>query len=155
MNPARTGEFLAKERRNKKLTQQQLADMLGISGKRIAKWERGKDLPSIAILLPLCGILEISINELLAAERIPNDDYRKYGEANLLALILERENNIKKAKLSLLTLVMASILFACLLIVVFLYTEVISFPIKALLVATAGILFATGIYSEFQGRDVE
>lgn len=153
MNDVKIGEFLAQERRNKKLTQQQLADMLGISNKTILKWEQGRDLPSTSLLLPLCGILEISVNELLAGEHISEQNYRKAAEANMMGLVLEREKNIKKAKLSVFTLVMASLLFAILLIVVFLYTEVISLPIKAILISTAGVLFVTGLYSELQGRD--
>lgn len=153
MDRIKIGQFLAQERRDKKLTQQQLADKLGISNKTIIKWERGKELPDTSVVGPLCRTLHISINDLLAAEHISEDDYREKAETNMMNLMAEREKNIKKAKMSVFTCVMATILFAILLCVVYLYTEVISFPIKVLLILTASIMLATGLYTGIQGRD--
>lgn len=68
MNQKKTGEFIAKLRKENNLTQKQIADRLGISEKTVSKWECGNGLPEIIYMEPLCGILGITINELLAGE---------------------------------------------------------------------------------------
>ena len=96
MDQIKIGEFIAKERKQKKLTQQQLADILGISNKTVSKWECGNGLPEISLLLPLCSELEISVNELLSGKRLNDEEYRRKAEENMMSLIQEREENKKK-----------------------------------------------------------
>ena len=77
MDQIKTGKFIAEERKNKKLTQRQLADILNISDKTISKWETGNGFPEISLLQPLCQALDISVNELLSGERLSEDEYKK------------------------------------------------------------------------------
>ena len=70
MNQIKIGKFIAKLRKEKNLTQIQLAEKLLITDKAISKWERGIAMPDTSIMLELCDVLEISVNELLCGERI-------------------------------------------------------------------------------------
>lgn len=74
MNQERIGKFLAECRKNKNMTQQELASRLNVTDKAISKWENGRGLPDPSLFQNLCKILDISVNELLAGERESNDD---------------------------------------------------------------------------------
>ena len=75
MNQEKIGLFIAKCRREKNMTQEDLAEKLGVSNKSISRWENGKTLMDISLFEPLCNELDISIIELLNGERI-NDKKR-------------------------------------------------------------------------------
>ena len=96
MDQIRTGKFIADMRKEKGLTQRQLADLLSISDKTVSKWECGNGLPEVALMLPLCEVLGVSVNELLSGERLSDADYRKKAEDNMMDLMKEREQNKKK-----------------------------------------------------------
>lgn len=100
MDQIKIGRFIAKERKSKGYTQRQLADILGISDKTISKWERGNGFPDVSLLLPLCEKLDISVNELLAGERVSEEDYRKKAEENMMNLVKEAQESRKKIILS-------------------------------------------------------
>ena len=70
MDQLKIGKFIAECRKQKNLTQMQLAEKLGITDKAISKWERGVAMPDSSIMLELCDILGISVNELLSGEKI-------------------------------------------------------------------------------------
>lgn len=93
MNQADIGKFIAKCRKEKQLTQAQLAEKLNITDRAVSKWETGKSMPDSSIMLELCEILEITVNELLSGEKITMDDYNKKADENLIALKREDENN--------------------------------------------------------------
>ncbi len=86
MNQVKIGKFIAQCRRNKKLTQSQLAEKLNITDRAISKWETGKGMPDSSIMLKLCSELEITVNELLSGEKIEMDNYNKISEENLVEL---------------------------------------------------------------------
>ena len=90
MDQIQIGRFIASERKAKSLTQRQLADMLSISDKTVSKWECGNGLPEVSLMLPLCGILDISVNELLTGERISSENYKDKAEENIMDLIKEK-----------------------------------------------------------------
>lgn len=71
MNQKKTGAFIGSMRREKGYTQNQIAEMMGISEKTVSKWECGNGLPEVSLMLPLCDLLGISVNELLLGERLP------------------------------------------------------------------------------------
>lgn len=73
MEQKKIGEFIAAQRKEKQMTQKQLGEALGISDKAISKWECGKGLPDISIMMPLCELLEINVNELLSGEHLTED----------------------------------------------------------------------------------
>lgn len=99
MDMEKTGKFIAGCRKNIGLTQAALAEMLGITDRAVSKWERGKSLPDASIMLELCGILGISVNELLTGEKIEMENYKEIAEKNLNDIIkLEKEKNTKLEK---------------------------------------------------------
>lgn len=100
MDQIKIGSFIARERKNKNYTQRQLADILGISDKTISKWERGNGFPEVSLLLPLCKELDMSVNELLAGERVSEEEYRKKAEENMVNLVKESQESKKKIILS-------------------------------------------------------
>lgn len=100
MDQIKTGRFIAEMRKRKGYTQRQLAEILGISDKTISKWECGNGFPEVSLLLPLCEGLDISVNELLAGERVSDDDYRKKAEENMVNLVKEAQESKKKIILS-------------------------------------------------------
>lgn len=86
MNQEAIGKFIAACRKEKKLTQMQLAEKLNITNRAVSKWETGKSCPDVSIMLELCNILEITVNELLSGERISMENYQKKAEENLIEL---------------------------------------------------------------------
>ncbi|MBE6140988.1 MAG: helix-turn-helix transcriptional regulator [Firmicutes bacterium] len=80
MNQIKIGKFIAECRRDKNLTQEQLAEMLNTTNKSISKWENGNCLPDSSLYEPLCNILEITINELFAGKKIKDKDLAKVYE---------------------------------------------------------------------------
>ena len=107
MDQNKTGKFIAGERKRKALTQKQLAEALGISDKTISKWERGGGFPEVSLLLPLCRELDITVNELLAGERVAEEDYKKKAEENMMNLVKEAQESRKKIILSALVAALA------------------------------------------------
>ena len=93
MDQLKIGRFIAAERKRQGLTQRQLAEQLSISDKTISKWECGKGLPEVSLMLPLCKTLQIGVNDLLSGERLCEDNYRKRAEENLMNLIEENREN--------------------------------------------------------------
>lgn len=98
MNQEKIGKFIANVRKDKKLTQRQLADKLGITDRAISKWKNGKSMPDLSLLKPLCNILDISINELLNGEYIKIKKKNYNLEDNFVNVInynKKRQNNIE------------------------------------------------------------
>ena len=96
MDQVKIGRFIAAARKERNLTQRQLADLLSISDKTISKWECGKGLPEVSLMLPLCEALEISVNELLTCERIPEAEYPQRAEDNMIDLLNENRRIAKE-----------------------------------------------------------
>ncbi len=83
MNQEKIGAFIAGCRREKGMTQSQLAEELGITNKAVSKWETGRSMPDLSLFEPLSVLLGITINELLAGERIPEEKLKEKTEAVL------------------------------------------------------------------------
>lgn len=96
MDQVKIGRFIAECRKNKKLTQVQLAEKLNITDRAISKWETGKGMPDSSIMLDLCNELNISVNELLSGEVIKMEDYNLKAEENLLELKKQKEESDKR-----------------------------------------------------------
>ena len=95
MDQIKIGKFIAECRKNVGLTQAQLAEKLGITDKAISKWERGIAMPDTSIMLELCNILGISVNELLSGEKIDMENNEKKNEQLLLDMAKEIEKKNK------------------------------------------------------------
>ena len=87
MNQQKIGKFISKVRKKKKLTQKHLAEKLEITDRAISKWENGKSMPDLALLKPLCDILDITINELLSGEYISENKKEENLEKNIVNAI--------------------------------------------------------------------
>lgn len=91
MDQVKIGKFIAKCRKNAGLTQMQLAEQLNITDRAVSKWETGKSLPDSSIMLALCDILNITVNDLLSGEVVTMTNYNKELENNLLEMIKLKE----------------------------------------------------------------
>lgn len=98
MNQEKIGKFIAKCRKEQKLTQEQLAEKLNITYKAVSKWETGKGMPDSSIMMDLSNILEISVNELLSGERVDDDKVKDVADENLIKLKKEKEAAINSAR---------------------------------------------------------
>ena len=96
MDQVKIGRFIAACRKKANLTQMQLAEKLDITDRAISKWETGKTLPDSSIMLELCDILGITVNDLLSGEVITMDNYNKELENNLLEMIKQKELSDKR-----------------------------------------------------------
>lgn len=125
MDQIRIGRFIAESRKKVKLTQIQLAEKLGITDKAISKWETGKSMPDTAIMLQLCDILEISVNELLSGEKISMENTNQKNEQLLLDMSkeLERKNKTVWTSMWVIMIISMTALFAGILIAAFLIPE--------------------------------
>ena len=86
MDQIKIGKFIASRRKEQGMTQAVLAKKLGISDRAVSKWETGKSMPDSGIMLELCGLLKINVNELLSGEGIMAESYDRRAEENLLEL---------------------------------------------------------------------
>ena len=95
MDQLKIGKFIAECRKQKNLTQMQLAEKLSITDKAISKWERGIAMPDTSIMLELCDILGISVNELLSGEKICMENNLQKNEQLLLDMAKELQQKNK------------------------------------------------------------
>ena len=98
MDQVKIGKFIADLRKEKGLTQRELAETMGVSDKTISKWECGNGMPEMSMLMPLCKVLEINVNELLSGERLSEDSYSRKAEENIMNLIQEKEDSKRQNK---------------------------------------------------------
>ena len=96
MNQAKIGKFIADERKLNNLTQSALAEKLGVSDRAVSKWENGKCLPDASIMLDLCKILKITVNDLLHGERVCMENYNKELEQTVIELTKAKEQADKR-----------------------------------------------------------
>ena len=96
MDQVKIGKFIAERRKKAGLTQMQLAEKLNITDRAVSKWETGKAMPDSSIMLDLCRILQISVNDLLCGEVITMDNYNKELENNLIEMIKQKEQADKR-----------------------------------------------------------
>lgn len=139
MDQIKIGKFIANMRKNNNMTQKQLAAMLNISEKTISKWETGNGLPDTSLMLPLCEILGITVNDLLSGEKIKKEEYNKKVSENIMNLLKEREENKKKLIISFIT-VMIGVMVLVVSIILSEYC-IEDNKIKILLIAFGTIIF--------------
>lgn len=113
MDQIKIGRFIAERRKSNNLTQMQLAEMLNITDRAVSKWENGKSMPDSSIMLELCEILKISVNDLLSGEVVTMDNYNRESENNLLEMVRQKQEADKRLlRMELLAGIMASIPFS-------------------------------------------
>lgn len=114
MDQEKTGRFIAEKRKEKGMTQKELARQLGIGDKAVSKWECGRGMPDNSIMLPLCDFLGINVNELLMGETLSERESTESSEGIILTLIEEKESLKKKNKWKLLSGILVIFLAAVL-----------------------------------------
>ena len=125
MNQIKIGKFIAECRKQKNLTQMQLAEKLGITDKAVSKWERGVAMPDTSIMLELCDILSISVNELLSGEKISMENNNQKNEQLLLDMAkeLEKKNKTIWSSMWAIMIISITVLIAGIFIAAFLIPE--------------------------------
>ena len=140
MDQIKIGKFIAQCRKEKRMTQQQLAEKLGITDRAISKWENGRGLPDSSIMLDLCNELEITVNELLSGEVLEMNSYNEKLEKNLIDMVKQKEESDKR----LLTMEIVIGVLSCLLLVILIsVTYLVEMPkwLEILLIAFGMISF--------------
>lgn len=100
MDQEKIGKFISKCRKEKNITQSELAEKLGVTDRSVSNWENGKNMPDLSLFRPLCELLNISINELLSGEKINKEEYQSKFEENIINTIsysnkkIEQKNKI-------------------------------------------------------------
>ena len=115
MDQEKIGKFIATLRKEKNLTQEKLAEKLGITKNAVSKWERGLGLMDISLLKPLSKIFEVSITEILNGERVNKDNVAIKSEEILLKTIDYSKKKLKKVQLATLMLGIIICLLLCVL----------------------------------------
>ncbi len=98
MNQLATGKFISEKRKEKNLTQEQLAAKLGVSNKTISKWETGKCMPDYRVVKSLCKELDITAAELIGGEEAGEKSDQAYGDEQIMDL-LKRIQSMEKQKI--------------------------------------------------------
>ncbi len=96
MDQIKIGKFIAWKRKEQNLTQAQLAEKLGITDRAVSKWETGKSLPDASVMLEMCALLGITVNDLLSGEVVSMENYNKQMENSLIEIIRQKEQSDKR-----------------------------------------------------------
>ena len=116
MDQVKIGKFITEKRKEQGLTQNQLAEKLGITDRAVSKWERGKSLPDASIMMDLCSILKITVNDLLYGEVVTVEKYNDSMEKNLIEMVKQKEESDKRLlKFEIVIMFISSLFFAAML----------------------------------------
>ncbi len=96
MNQEKIGKFIATCRKDKKITQQELAKRLGVSDRTIGNWENGRNMPDLSLFKPLCKELDITLNDLMSGEKVQETEYQGKFEENIVNTIAYSTKKITK-----------------------------------------------------------
>lgn len=96
MDQVKIGKFISECRKKQNLTQMQLAEKLNITDRAISKWETGRAMPDSSIMLELCNILKITVNDLLCGEVVDMKNYDEKKEKLLIDMVKQKEDSDKK-----------------------------------------------------------
>ena len=143
MDQVKIGQFIKAIRKEKSLTQREVAQSLDISEKTVSKWETGNGLPEVSLMLPLCKLLEISVNELLSGERLDEKRYFEKAEQNIMTLMNEKAEAKKKLIIAIVTVVIT--LLAGLTIILISGLLEMQMWLRVVLMVIAAVVIGTGI----------
>ena len=96
MDQVKIGMFISMCRKKQNLTQAELAEKLGITDRAISKWETGRSLPDASLMLDLCDILNISVNDLLSGEKVKMNEINNKQEQMILEIVKEKQETDKR-----------------------------------------------------------
>ena len=153
MNQEKIGKFILDLRKEKNMTQNELADKLGITDRAISKWENGRGMPDLSLLMPLCEILGISINELLSGEKLNKQNYQEKLEENFINTIDYTDKKIKRIKK--VFIIILSVILTIIAIIIILFTIDINRMKKNKQVLFSNFLFRNWGYSYIQPVNIQ
>lgn len=136
MNQDKIGKFIAKLRNEKRMTQQELANKIGVTDRAVSKWENGRGMPDLSLIKPLCDELGITINELLSGEKVTKNNIEKISNDNL-ENILNEYYKMKKHKKILKTSII-----------------IISISLISLIIYTLSLLGIASLFNFFGDKEV-
>jgi len=145
MDQLKIGKFIAERRKNVNLTQMQLAEKLNITDRAVSKWETGKAMPDSSIMLELCDILKISVNDLLSGEVVTMDNYNKKLENNLLEAIKQKEESDRRLLRLEVFIGITAVLTLFILLAVAIYLQMADW-LRFTLIAIGFIIFLAGCF---------
>ncbi|MGX6979279.1 helix-turn-helix domain-containing protein [Vagococcus elongatus] len=90
MCPIGIGKFIASRRKQSNMTQMELAEKVGVTNRAVSKWETGKSIPDVSIMLELCEILNISVNELLRGKKLNISEEKEEAEQHTLTMLVAK-----------------------------------------------------------------
>ena len=107
MDQIKIGKFISECRKEKGYTQVKLAEKLGITNRAVSKWETGKSLPDASVMIELCELLGINVNELLTGEKVSAENYKRKAEENMVEMV--KKSKKSKAEMIITLLIIISI----------------------------------------------
>ena len=147
MDLIKIGKFIANLRKEKNLTQEELAEKLYITDRAVSKWERGLSLPDADKMLDLCNILNINVNELLTGEKIDMKDYEKKTEELLIELAKQEENHNKKIMVDMWVLITTTTIFYFAIVLLASYTLGEGTLLSVIICVATTIFVGIGFYA--------
>lgn len=129
MNQEKIGKFISKLRKEKDMTQQDLADRLSTTDKSVSRWENGKCMPDLSLFPLLSKELDVSVNDLMSGEKIDKKDYQEVFEGNVVKTIAKVENSNKNYNL-IRNIFLGIILFICLWFITYVFINTYRFILK-------------------------
>ena len=142
MDTKKIGAFLKELRKEKGMTQEQLGERLGVSNKTISRWETGNYMPPVDCLNMLSDIYDISINEILAGERVSGDVFAKIAEQNITVTLKELEKDYQNFEKKMICILAVTTLLT-IIIITLLPMETIKDVIVMLLVVAVAFIANT------------
>lgn len=118
MDNIKTGGLIKELRKEKNMTQKELADLLHITDRAVSKWERGLCAPDISLLEPLSAVLGVTVTELISGERLESEEYKEEVDLAVKNIILYSENEMIQKMKALKKKVLAYTISACLILLI-------------------------------------
>ena len=143
MDQVKIGQFIKAVRKEKNLTQREVAEQLLISEKTVSKWETGNGLPEVSLMKPLCDLLGISLNEFFSGERLDEKQYYVKAEANIMSLAEEKAKAKKSIICSVIVIVMTVLASFTLILAAGLFE--MALWLRIIFIAVAGFLIVSGL----------
>lgn len=157
MDTKKVGQFLKQLRNEKNMTQEQLGDRVGVTNKTVSRWETGNYMPPVESLLMLSDIYQISINEILAGERVSVENFKEKADENLTMVLEDLQQENKRFEKKMLCVLVISTLLAIAIIGLLPLKSIKDIVILVMVIALATIsntlnIVALGIKNENGGK---
>lgn len=127
MDQIKIGKFIAKCRKDNKITQSELAEKLGVTDRAVSNWENGKNLPDVSFFKPLCDELNITINDLLSGEKVEKNVYQEKLEENVFSVISNVNTKISHIRRSIIIFLLSILVIILVLVIASNYKVILNY----------------------------